>query len=71
MYNIYYKYGSKAVAPILCKTFNNIRDGHQNLKLLLIDLNQMRLKGIVERNILVFKSFKSDGPLKKVMAFRV
>ena len=31
------------------------RDGHQNLKLLLIDLNQMHLIGLVERNILVIK----------------
>ena len=40
------------------------RDGHQNLKLLLIDLNQMHLIGLVERNILVFKSSKSDVPLQ-------
>ena len=41
-----------------------IRDDHQNLKLLLIDLNQMHLIGLVERNILVFKSSKSDVPLQ-------
>ena len=38
----------------------NNRDGHQNLKLLLIDLNQMHLIGLVEITILVFKSSKSD-----------
>ena len=37
-----------------------IRDDHQNLKLLSIDLNQMHLIGLVERTILVFKSSKSD-----------
>ena len=31
------------------------RDGHQNLKSLLIDLNQMHLIGLVERTILVFE----------------
>ena len=38
------------------------RDGHQNLKLLLIDLhvNQMHLIGLVDRTILVFKSSKSN-----------
>ena len=36
------------------------RDGHQNLKLLLIDPNQMHLIGFVERTILGFKSSKSD-----------
>ena len=41
----------------------NNRDDHQNLKLLLNDLNQMHLIGLVERNILVFKSSKSDVPL--------
>ena len=35
------------------------RDGHQNLKLLLIDLNQTNLIGFVERTILVFKSSES------------
>ena len=40
------------------------RDGHQNLKLLWIDLTQMHLIGLVERNILVFKSSKSDVPLQ-------
>ena len=38
------------------------RDGHQNLKLLLNDLNQMHLIGLVERN----RIFGC-----KVMAFRV
>ena len=36
----------------------------KNLKLLLVDLNQMHLIGLVERNILVFKSSKSDVPLQ-------
>ena len=40
------------------------RDGHQNLKLLLIDLNRMHLIGLVERTILVFKSSKSDVSLQ-------
>ena len=40
------------------------RDGHQNLKLLLIDLNQMHLIGLVKRTILVFKSSKSDVSLQ-------
>ena len=40
--------------------YHTTRDGHQNLKLLLIDLNQMLLIGLVERNIMVFKSSKSD-----------
>ena len=40
------------------------RDGHQNLNLLWIDLNQVHLIGPVERNILVFKSSKSDVPLQ-------
>ena len=49
------------------------RDDHQNLKLLLIDLNHrgpMHLIGLVERTILVFKSSKPDVRCK-VMAFRV
>ena len=41
-----------------------IMDGHQNLKLLLIDPNQMYLIGFVERTILVFKSSKSDVSLQ-------
>ena len=41
-----------------------IRDGHQNLNFLWIDLNQVHLIGPVERNILVFKSSKSDVPLQ-------
>ena len=41
-----------------------IRDDHQNLKLLSIDLNQMHLIGLVERTILVFKSSKSDVSLQ-------
>ena len=40
------------------------RDDHQNLKLFLIDLNQMHLIGLVERTILVFKSSKSDVSLQ-------
>ena len=49
-----------------------IRDGHPYLKLLLTDLSQMHLTGLVERTILVFKSSKSDVSLQsKVMAFRV
>ena len=40
------------------------RDGHQNLKLLSIDLNQTHLIGLVERTILVFKSSKSDVSLQ-------
>ena len=40
------------------------RDAHQNLNLLWIDLNQVHLIGPVERNILVFKSSKSDVPLQ-------
>ena len=40
------------------------RDGHQNLKLLLIDPNQMYLIGFVERTILVFESSKSDVSLQ-------
>ena len=40
------------------------RDGHQNLKLLLIDLNQMHLIGLVERTILVFKLSKSAVSLQ-------
>ena len=43
---------------------HNIRDDHQNLKLLSIDLNQMHLIGLVERTILVFKSPKSDVSLQ-------
>ena len=39
----------------MCKSLcSNGRDDHQNLKLLLTDLNQMHLIGLVERNILVF-----------------
>ena len=41
-----------------------IRDGHQNLKLLLNDLNQMHLIGLIERSILGFKSSKSDVSLQ-------
>ena len=40
------------------------RNGHQNLNLVWIDLNQVHLIGPVERNILVFKSSKSDVPLQ-------
>ena len=40
------------------------RDGHQNLKLLGINLNQVHLIGLVERNISLFKSSKSDIPLQ-------
>ena len=40
------------------------RDGHQNLKLLLIDPIQIHLIGLVERSILVFKSSKSDVSLQ-------
>ena len=43
----------------------NSRDEHQNLKLLLIDLNQMHMIGLVERTILVFKSSKSDVSLQR------
>ena len=42
----------------------NSRDGHQNLKSLLIDLNQMHLIELVERTTLVFKSSKSDVSLQ-------
>ena len=41
-----------------------IRDGHQNLKMLLIDPNQMHLIGFVKRTILDFKSSKSDVSLQ-------
>ena len=50
--------------PEICVFLPPSRDDHQNLKLLLIDLNQMHLIGLVERNILVFKSSKSDVPLQ-------
>ena len=42
----------------------HIRDDHQNLKLVSIDLKQMHLIGLVERTILVFKSSKSDVSLQ-------
>ena len=51
----------------LCIQWKNVtdsRDGHQNLKLFLIDLNQMHLIGLVERTILVFESSKSDVSLQ-------
>ena len=53
--------------PLICLNTNVtciIRDDHQNLKLLSIDLNQMHLIGLVERTILVFKSSKSDVSLQ-------
>ena len=46
------------------------RDDHQNLKLLLIDLNQMHLIGLVERTILVLNHLNRMFRCK-VMAFRV
>ena len=49
---------------IVVRAHTYSRDDHQNLKLLLIDLNQMQLIGLVERNILVFISSKSDVPLQ-------
>ena len=58
-YAIYWKqhamcYLLLITARILLSTAYS-RDGHQNLKLLLIDPNQMHLIGFVERTILVFK----------------
>ena len=44
----------------IIKWFDKYRDGHQNLKLLYSGLNQIHLIGLVERNILVVKSYKSD-----------
>ena len=46
------------------------RDGHQNLKLLLIDLNQMHLIGLVKRTILVLNHLNLMFRCQ-VMAFRV
>ena len=40
------------------------RDGHQKLKLLLTDLSHIHLIGLAKRNILVFKSCKSDVSLQ-------
>ena len=40
------------------------RDDQQKLKLLLSDLNQIHWIGFIKRNILGFKSFKSDVPLQ-------
>ena len=45
---------------------SKIRDDHQNLKLLSIDLNQMHLIGLVERIILGFKSSKLDVSLQSL-----
>ena len=53
-----------SIVMIVYEFISVSRDDHQNLKLLLIDLNQMHLIGLVERTILVFKSSKSDVSLQ-------
>ena len=59
------KYQIVRLAVYMPKIYDFTNDGHQNLKLLLINLNQMHLIGLVERTILVFKSSKSDVSLQR------